>query len=245
NPTSVNVDAASSTNTIQVTAPQGCTWSATSGVPWITLSDSSGSGNGQVRFTVAANSGPARQGTLTVGGQSVAVAQASGCSYTVTPPSQDVGGAGGTANASIATAAGCPWNASSNADWITVATPSGSGPAQVPLAVLPNTGPPRTGTVTIASTTLTINQASPCDWAFLPPNHSFVASGGTGTILVIVTGSCSWTSTSNDGWITITTGSSGSGNGLIQFVVADNTGPARAGSLTIAGRRYDVAQAGR
>ena len=35
------------------------------------------------------------------------------------------------------------------------------------------------------------------------------------------------------------------GNGLVQFVAAPNNGPARTGSLTIAGRRYEVTQAAR
>ena len=102
NPASVNVGAAASASTIQVTSAPGCTWAATSGAPWIALGDSSsGSGNGQVPFSVLANAGPARQGTLSVGGRTVTVAQASGCIYTVTPPSQEVAATGGTGTASI------------------------------------------------------------------------------------------------------------------------------------------------
>ena len=245
-PTSVSVGAAASASAILVTAPQGCTWSATSGASWIVLGDtSSGSGNGQVPFSVAANSGPARQGTLAVGGLTITVAQATGCTYTVTPPSQDVAPTGGTGTASIATGAGCPWTASSSAAWITVGATSGTGPAQVPLTVAPSNEPPRTGTVTIASTVLTVNQASPCEWVFLPPEHTFGPTGGNGNILVIVTGACTWAATSNVDWITVTSGASGAGNGLVQFVVAGNDGPARTGSLTIGGRRYQVSQAGR
>ena len=92
---------------------------------------------------------------------------------------------------------------------------------------------------------LTVNQASPCEWVFLPPDHSFGASGGNGNILVIVTGACTWTATSDVSWVTVTSGASGTGNGLVQFVVAVNDGPARTGTLTIAGRRYLVTEAGR
>ena len=245
-PTSVSVGAAASASTIQVTTAQGCTWSATSGVPWIAMGDvSSGNGNGQVPFSVDANSGPARQGTLSIGGRTVTVAQASGCTYTVTPPSLDVAPVGGSGTASISTGSGCPWNASSAADWITPAAASGTGPAQVPLAVAPNNGPARTGTVTIASTVLTVNQASLCEWVLAPPFHTFGPDGGNGNVLVIVTGACTWTATSNADWITLTAGPSGTGNGLVQFVAAPNNGPARTGSLTIAGRRYDVIQAAR
>jgi hypothetical protein len=245
-PTSVNVGAAASANTVQVTTAQGCTWSARSNVPWIDLGDvTSGSGNGRVAFSVEANSGPARQGTLSIGSHTITVAQASGCTYTVTPPALDAAPSGGAIPASIATGAGCPWTAASTVEWITPGAASGTGPAQVPLNVAPNNGPARTGTVTIASTTVTVNQASPCEWAFAPPFHTFGADGGNGNVLVIVTGPCVWTETSNNDWITLTAGASGTGNGLVQFVAAPNNGPARTGSLTIAGRRYDVTQAAR
>jgi hypothetical protein len=53
-----------------------CAWTATSGVPWITVTDvATTPGGGTVTFTVAANTGGARQGTLTVAGQAVAVTQ--------------------------------------------------------------------------------------------------------------------------------------------------------------------------
>jgi hypothetical protein len=245
NPTSVSVTAAASTNTIQVTSAAGCTWSATSGATWITLGESSGSGNAQLPFSVAANSGPARQGTLAIGGNTVTVTQASGCTYTVTPPAQDVAATGGNGTASISTGAGCSWSASSSADWITVGAASGTGPAQVALTVAPNNGPPRSGTVTVASIVLTVNQGSPCEWSFIPPDTSFPAGGGNGNVLVIVTGACTWTAASDVDWITLTSGASGVGNGLVQFVAAPNNGPARTGTLTIGGKRYQVSEAGR
>jgi hypothetical protein len=247
NPTSVNVGAGASTNTIQVTTAASCTWSATSSATWIAIAESSanGSGNGQVPFSVAANPGPARQGTVSIGGQAVAVMQASGCLYTVTPPSQDVAASGGTGSATISTAAGCPWTASSSADWITVGATSGNGPAQVSLTVAPNNGPPRTGTITVASTVLTVTQGSPCQWSFVPPDTSFGPGGGNGNVLVIVTGACTWTVVSDVDWITVTSGASSVGNGLVQFVAAPNSGPARTGTLTIAGQRYQVNEAGR
>jgi hypothetical protein len=46
-------------------------------------------------------------------------------------------------------------------------------------------------------------------------------------------------------WLTVTAGGSGTGNGLVQFIAAPNNGPARTGSLTIAGQRYEVTEAGR
>ncbi len=70
--------ASGGTGTVAVTAASGCGWSATSSEPWITItSGASGSGNGSVGFTVAANAITAqRVGTLVVAGHSFTVTQA-------------------------------------------------------------------------------------------------------------------------------------------------------------------------
>jgi hypothetical protein len=54
---------------------------------------------------------------------------------------------------------------------------------------------------------------------------------------------CTWTATSNTGWISITSGSSGSGNGTVGYSVQANFGTgARTGTLTIAGQTFTVNQ---
>jgi hypothetical protein len=198
-----------------------------------------------VQFSIAANSGPARDTSLSIGGRTVPVTQASGCTYSISPNGQDVGGGGGTGSASVATGAACPWTASTNAEWISVGVPSGTGPGQVSFTAAPNPGPARSGTFTLAGHLFTVNQASPCVWALVPPSHVYGPDGGNGAILVIVSGPCTWTAVSNAGWITLTSGASGAGGGLVQFVVAPNPGAARSGTMTIAGQSYDVTQAGR
>jgi hypothetical protein len=51
--------------TIQVTAPSGCNWRASTDVTWITIeSGATGSGNGSVVFVVAANDGGPRSGNV-------------------------------------------------------------------------------------------------------------------------------------------------------------------------------------
>jgi uncharacterized protein YaiE (UPF0345 family) len=245
-PPSVSVGAAAATGAFQVATAQGCAWSAASGSPWITIgAGSSGNGPGQVPFSVAANSGPAREGNVSIAGHTLSVSQANGCTYSVAPTARDVGPAGEMSSASVTTGAGCPWTASSSASWITVATPTGTGPVQAPFTVAANQGPPRTGTFTVAGQVVTVNQSSSCTWVMAPPSHVFGASGGNGNILVIVTGACTWTAASDVDWITLTAGTSGTGSGLVQFIAAPNGGPARTGSLTIAGQRYEVVEGGR
>jgi hypothetical protein len=63
-----------------VGAPAGCAWTMISHASWITItSGPSGSGNGQVVFSVAANQAATpRTGTLTIPGRTFTVTQAAG-----------------------------------------------------------------------------------------------------------------------------------------------------------------------
>jgi hypothetical protein len=84
------------------------------------------------------------------------------CSFTVSPTSQSFDAAGGTGNVSVQTSTGCFWTAASNVTWITVSSgASGTGNGTVVYQVQPNsTGQARTGTLTIAGQTFTVNQAA-------------------------------------------------------------------------------------
>jgi hypothetical protein len=162
-PTSASVPASGGSGTVSVTTQAGCSWTATSKVWWITItSGASGLGNGTVAYSVAANTGAARTGTLTIAGQTFTVSQqAFSCSYSISPTSANVGATGGSGTVSVATQAGCSWTASSNASWIAITSgASGSGNGTVAYSVAANTGAARTGTLTIAGQTFTVNQAA-------------------------------------------------------------------------------------
>jgi hypothetical protein len=164
-PTSQDVAATATTGTVTVTAGAGCTWTATSGVTWITItSGASGTGGGPVGFSVAANTGAARSGTVTIAGQTFTVNQAAfvpACIYSLSSTSQSVPAAGGTGTVTVTTATGCTWTASSNAPWLTVTSgASGSGDGTVGFSAAANTGALRTGVLTIGSQTLTVTQAA-------------------------------------------------------------------------------------
>jgi hypothetical protein len=47
---------------------------------------------------------------------------------------------------------------------------------------------------------------------------------------------------SDASWVRVTVGATGDGNGLVQFTVDANTGPARTAHLTIAGTAFAVRQ---
>ena len=76
NPGGQGFTAAGGSGTVAITAPAGCAWTAANSLPFVSYSGAtSGSGNGVVSFTVAANQGADRSGTFTVAGLSFGVEQ--------------------------------------------------------------------------------------------------------------------------------------------------------------------------
>ena len=105
--------------------------------------------------------------------------------------------------------AGCAWTATANVAWITVTSSSGSGNGTVSYSVAANTGTARTGTLTIAGQTFTVNQAGGAGIRYRRERPA--ASGGSGSVGVTAGTGCAWTAVSNAAWITITSGASGIG----------------------------------
>jgi hypothetical protein len=251
------VAAAGAAITVAVSGGAGCSRTATSEAPWITVvAGATGTGNGSVTFNVASNTGAARTGTVTIAGLAFTVTQAAAaappppppaptCSFSIARDNQSIG-AGGANSVSVAvsTSAGCAWTATSNDTWITLLSgTSGNGAGVVTFRVAANTSTARTGTLTIAGRTFTVNQASGCTYSINPTKQSINENGGAGTPVAVSAGTgCGWTATSNDSWITITSGASGSGNGTVRFNIASNNGKQRTGTLTIAGEKFTVEQ---
>ena len=71
------VGAAGGTGSVSVSTAGGCRWSAASNAAWIILEAPTGVGSGSMTFTVVANEGGARSGTLTAAGQVITITQAS------------------------------------------------------------------------------------------------------------------------------------------------------------------------
>jgi len=137
---------------IQTTAI--CSWTVTGLPSWITVSGaSSGTGNATVNLQVAANTGVARNATVTVAGAQVTVNQAAGCIYTLSTGGQTFPAAGGTGSVMINVNPGCTWSASGPPSWITITSgASGSGNGTVNFTAAANIGASRTGSMTVAGT---------------------------------------------------------------------------------------------
>lgn len=89
---------------------------------------------------------------------------------------------------------------------------------------------------------LQVTQGVSCSYSLSANSQSFPSNGGTGTVNVFTSAGCGWTAVTNTNFLTITSGSSGTGNGVVTYDVAANTGAARNGTMTIAGQTYTVSQ---
>ncbi len=80
--------------------------------------------------------------------------------------------------------------------------------------------------------------------AISPLNKSYGKDGGSGSITV--TASVPWTAVSNDDtWLRLTSGSSGTGNGTVDYTVDPYDGKSfRTGTITVAGATFTVTQTG-
>ena len=172
-----------------------------------------------------------------------------GCTFTLSSTNATPSAAGGAATVSVITSNGCSWTATNNDSFITITSgSSGTGNGVVHYTVAANSSTnPVTGTMTIAGNTFTVTQAGAgvCTFVLSATEASPTAAGGASTVGVTAAHGCAWTAASNDGFITITGGSSGSGNGTVRYTVAANssTNPVT-GTMTIAGQTFTVNQAG-
>ncbi len=86
--------------------------------------------------------------------------------------------------------------------------------------------------------------AGSCTYSLSGSSQAVSAGSSTGVVTVSTAAGCAWTSVSNASWISIVSGTSGNGNGVVNFSIGANTTPGpRSGTMTIAGRTFTVNQA--
>jgi hypothetical protein len=240
---------------LTVTAGAGCPWTAASNVSWMSVtSGASGSGNGEVICHVDANTGSTgRTGTLTIADQTVTEFQDGGyvpCQASLGTYAVSVAYSGGSGQVTTSQDGGCAWTASSDSPWLTItSTTSGTGATTVTYTVAANTSPTdRTGVLTIAGRSLVVTQAgvgAACSATLSAYTANVSSSTGEISVAVTTDSACSWTATSTSNWLTVSSGSSGGGNGTVVIIPASNTlVTSRSGIVVIAGQEFRVTQSG-
>jgi hypothetical protein len=250
-PQALNVDSDGGTPSLSLTTQDFCAWSASSRATWVTVGGpGNGTGPAGVSLIVAPNNGPARTAIVDVGGHEISVLQAAApveCTFVIAPPSVAVGAGGTTTTIIVTGPPACVWAAVTEAPWISVVGSStGGGSGSVALQVATNSGPERTGQVTVAGRPLTVTQAAAapnCSYSVAPVTASAGATGGSLTFTVTAGSSCAWSAVSTTPWLTVSSNVNGAGNGPVTVQVAANPGGARTGQLLIAGSTVRVDQA--
>jgi hypothetical protein len=148
---------------VDVTAPAGCAWTATTSASWITIaSGASGNGSGTVGFVILPNLGAARSDAILIGGQTFTVNQAAApptCTYALSASGVTVPVGGGTGSFNVTAPAGCSWTAVTGASWITITSgASGSGNGTVAFTAAANPGATRTDIIVVSGQTFTVTQ---------------------------------------------------------------------------------------
>ncbi len=215
-PDAFDVSAESALLQATVETDPACSWTVSSGTPWIEARTSVGSGPRGVVFAVSEHTGTGedRQGAITIAGQIVRVVQAAveppPCTYVLSGPAAPVAWEGGTVNVAVSTGGHCSWSPVSRDAWITATPGEHTGPGSAQFSVAPNEALARTGRVTIGSTTIAIQQEeAPIECGFdvslLPA--TIPADGGTVRLQVSTDPRCSWSASANVGWIQVPAGS--------------------------------------
>ena len=259
-PSTMSADAAGNSSSVTVSGGS-CPWTASANTTWLSITGgATGSGAGTVNYTCAANpSCAARSGSLTVAGQTITVNQAGASgTFGLSASAASVSAAGSCGSVTVSGNSGCPWTATSGNSWLSISPGSGSGTSTVIYCYTTNTiRNARSGSLTIAGQTFTVNQAAASGGFNLSTTNVVVgAAANCGNVTVYSTGGSPFTATSSNSWLTISTvtgARAGSGNAVVSGLAtvsvnycwtANPTNTVRTGSLTIAGQRVTVVQAG-
>jgi hypothetical protein len=183
--------------------------------------------------------------------------QPSACSYAASPVDVTEHWHGTGFIVTINTSPGCGWTASGSEPWIKVDRAAGDGSALVAVshdifiedatrhAAVQVRWPTPTGGQNVS-----VAQEG-CSYGFDRTPASFPASGGTRRVTVVTQAvsascplGCPWTAASTAPWIHINSSMPRAGDDAFSYEVEANSGGARVGTITVAGRALSVGQAG-
>jgi hypothetical protein len=171
---------------------------------------------------------------------------ASRCGVTATAQPASVGAPGGNGSITVTTNRECAWEAASEAGWLSLGSArSGQGDGSVAFSAAANEiVSERRGAIVVNGARVEISQAAAaCAYNLDRDRTGPSAAGGRVDVAVSAQSGCAWTAVSNDDWLAVIVGATGSGSGLVGIAVAPNTAfSRRSGTLTIAGRTFRVEQ---
>lgn len=250
-PASRTVGQAAGSSSIALGTNPTCPWTAVSNASWITVRPpTAGAGPATVVIDYEANAGATRTGTVNIAGVTFTLTQFGvSCDYTAQPTLVSVSSSGGSSLARFfAPSTACSWTPVSNQPWLTL-TNAGpfSGTADVPFTIGANSGSTsRTGTITVGSASVTVNQTGVGCTFNLSSSGGDVSSAGGGLSFNLSTGAaCSWSFDAGPSWIQYGGAMQGTGPASFALTIAANSSVAiRSATVRVMGQPYLVTQAG-
>ncbi|MCF7837926.1 MAG: carboxypeptidase regulatory-like domain-containing protein, partial [Candidatus Marinimicrobia bacterium] len=231
--------AAATGQTLQVIAVAD--WTCTADADWLTVTaGAAGTGSGAVTYDLAANPGAeARTGTLVLAAgaaQHIVTVTQAGMAEAVLRYTAGAGGTlqGETTQRIALGGAGSPVEAMAQPGFVFERWSDG-------FAAALRTDTQVTGDLEVTA------QFAALALDLVPAHRGHPAAGATGQAFA-VEANTAWTAVADEAWLVITSGASGTGSDAVVYDVAVNVGPARTGSVTVAGeglaRTFTVTQAG-
>ena len=225
-----------------------CTFGVSDDRDWIEVGASSVAGSGSVSVSVDPNNGLERTGTVTFshanGDASVAITQRNGCMPAGGTTSLTFGKTAGAQDATAGGSAACTFAVSDDQDWIEVGAASVAGGGTVAVTVEANSGPARTGTVTVGDASVAVTQADGCTAAGSTAALTFGSGTGAQDATAGGSAACTFAVSDDQDWILVSA-SSVAGGGTVTVTVPEHTGTvARTGTVTIGIASVQITQAG-
>ena len=220
-------------------------WRASVSDNWILLKGTSGEAGFPVPYVVSANNGvEARIGYVYVSGHVHTIIQP-GLGASLSAYSSDFEREGGSGSVRVTAEAGNTWHAKSNVDWITVASSSGTGSQNVSFTVAAyDEVSTRSGTLTIADNTYTVNQTGR-RMMLKTTNSTSDYLSDTIKIRINALASTEWSVSKSAEWITVVDSGSGKGGGVVTISLAQNpSSNERNATVTIGTETFSVRQLG-
>ena len=242
----LNLVAAGESRALTVSAGANQTWTATCEADWVSFAPASGTGNGTVTVTAAANQTTAfRSAIATIAGQEVTISQLGQKATIEANTSTVIGSEGGELTFTVDLGEGIAWEADSDSTWAQVtqgASGNGTGTVTVTIEKNPDSAfASRTDAIEIAGETIYVTQR---DFdVSITPEHTQITNAATqGEIAVTAPDNAQWDVLATVNWLT-PNAAVGIGQTTLAYTVAENTtGVTRTGMILIAGVPHTVTQ---
>lgn len=238
----------SGSNSISVAA--NTSWSVSSNQSWLTItSDLNGNNNGSVSFNYSANESiNARSATITItivglNSKTITVTQQGKSLSLLITPSGEKSATAQSGTGSINVVSNVSWTANSNQNWLTISSgTTGNNNSTVSYNYLANeTTVSRTALITISGNgvnpqTLSIIQGGKTANLTISPSGSSTINSISSSGSISVTSNVDWSASSNQSWLTITSGSNGKNDGVISYTYSTNSNStSRSATITVTG----------